>query len=189
MECAVAHKPKLGLDRSLESTHDPSIQNIQNKDSEILMDNGITIQRTSEKTERTLPIKSSTFTRKESMLRWNFRLDLREMATPSARWIPGILAFGILLGSGLIDSNISNLGLAALALSPAMISALVRPAVIDRLNQREMGGIWSVAKQGSLSFEITIASMSIVPVILGVIGIIIFGVLFIRTEGSKKKVN
>ena len=155
------------------STHDPIIQNIQDKDSEILLNNGITIERTNHNTQITLPIKSSSFSRKESMLKWNFRLDLREMATPSARWIPGILAFGILLGSGLIDSDISNLGLAALALAPAMISALVRPAVIDRLNHREMGGMWSVAKQGSLSFEITIASMSFIPVILGVIGIFV----------------
>ena len=155
------------------STHDPIIQNILSKDSEIVMKNGINIQITTNNSDCILPIKSSKFTRKESMLRWNFRLDLREMATPSARWVPGILAFGILLGSGLIDSNISNLGLGALALSPAMISALIRPAVIDRLNQREMGGVWSVAKQGSLSFDITIASISIVPVILAVIGIFV----------------
>ena len=155
------------------STHDPIIQNILSKDSEIVMQNGINIQRTTNNSDCSLPIKSSKFTRKESMLRWNFRLDLREMATPSARWVPGILAFGILLGSGLIDSNISNLGLGALALSPAMISALIRPAVIDRLNQREMGGLWSVAKQGSLSFDITIASISVVPVILAMIGIFV----------------
>ena len=64
-------------------------------------------------------------------------------------------------------------GLAALALAPAMISALVRPALIERLNQKEMGGIWSVTKQGSIGFEVAIASMSIVPVILGLIGLLV----------------
>ena len=154
------------------STHDPLIQSIQ-EESETTMHNEVIIQRTMPSEEGILPIKSSIITRKESMLKWNFRLDLREMATPSARWIPGILAFGILLGSGLMDAEISNLGLAALALAPAMISALVRPAVIDRLNPREMGGVWSVAKQGSLGFEVAIASMSIVPVLLGLIGLLI----------------
>ena len=155
------------------STHDSTIQSIQKKGFETVVHNEVSIKKSVLRGDGNLPIRSSIYSKKESMLKWNFRLDLREMATPSARWIPGILAFGILLGSGLIDDNVSNLGLAALALSPAMISALVRPAVIDRLNHREMGGIWSVAKQGSIGFETTIASMSVVPVILALIGILV----------------
>ncbi len=73
----------------------------------------------------------------------------------------------------MIDAEIPHLGLAALALSPAMISALVRPALIDRLEHREMGSIWSVAKQGSLGLEVTISSMSIVPFLLGLIGLLV----------------
>lgn len=155
------------------STHDPSIQSILENATDTITHNEIEIKRSKQNGVGKLPIKSSNIVRKESMIKWNFRLDLREMATPSARWIPGILAFGILLGSELIDAEIPNLGLAALALAPAMISALVRPALIERLNQKEMGGIWSVTKQGSIGFEVAIASMSIVPVILGLIGLLV----------------
>ena len=155
------------------ATHDPIIESLQDKDSETIIHGDIRIQRSTSIGIQQRPIRQSTVERNASILRWNFRLDIREMATPSARWIPGLIAFGILLGSGLIDANIPNLGLAALALSPAMISAMVRPALIDRLDEREMGSIWKVSKQGLLGFEVTIASMSLVPFILGLIGLLV----------------
>ncbi len=155
------------------ATHDPSIKSLQKDDCETIIHGDITIQKSRVDETENRPIRESNIERKASILRWNFRLDLREMATPSARWIPGLLAFGILLGSGLIDAEIPHLGLAALALSPAMISALVRPALIDRLEHREMGSIWSVAKQGSLGLEVTISSMSVVPFLLGLIGLLV----------------
>ena len=155
------------------ATHDPIIQSLQIDDSENIIHGDITIQKSKMDESENRPIRESNIERKASILRWNFRLDMREMATPSARWIPGLLAFGILLGSGLIDAEIPHLGLAALALSPAMISAMVRPALIDRLEHREMGSIWSVAKQGSLGLEVTISSMRVVPFLLGLIGLLV----------------
>ena len=155
------------------ATHDPIIQSLHKDECETIIHGDIIIQKSRQDETENRPIRESNIERKASILRWNFRLDIREMATPSARWIPGLLAFGILLGSGLIDAEIPHLGLAALALSPAMISALVRPALIDRLEHREMGSIWSVAKQGSLGLEVTISSMSMVPFLLGLIGLLV----------------
>ena len=43
------------------STHDPIIQNIQDKDSEILFDNGITIERTNHSTQITLRLNPHRF--------------------------------------------------------------------------------------------------------------------------------
>jgi ABC-type multidrug transport system ATPase subunit len=155
------------------ATHHSIIESINDEFTETITHGDFQIQRSKQNEASNLPIRSSKVVRKASMLRWNFRLDLREMATPSARWIPGLLAFGILLGSGLIDAEIPNLGLAALALSPAMISALIRPALVDRLDFREMGGVWSVSKQGALGFEVAMASLSIVPAILGLVGLLV----------------
>ena len=108
------------------------------------------------------------------MFGWNLRLDMRELSTPAARWLPGLIAFGILIGSGLEQAEIPFLGKAALALSPAMISAMIRPSLMDRLSDREMGSLWSTSLQGSLPFHVTFSSLSIVPVILAAIGLLMF---------------
>ncbi|DAC25132.1 MAG TPA: ATP-binding cassette domain-containing protein [Candidatus Thalassarchaeaceae archaeon] len=156
------------------ATHDPRLISAS-EEAEKVDANGMEILRSERNhTELTARICKASNTYPGGMFRWNLRLDLRELSTPAARWLPGLIAFGILIGAGLEQADIPFLGKAALALSPAMISAMIRPSLMDRLSDREMGSIWATSLQGSLPFHVTFASMSVVPAILAIIGLVMF---------------
>tara|TARA_X000001036_G_scaffold67160_2_gene57987 strand:- start:7540 stop:8451 length:912 start_codon:yes stop_codon:yes gene_type:complete len=156
------------------ATHDPRLISAA-EETERVDANGMEILRSERNhTELTARMCEASNTYSGGMFRWNLRLDLREFSTPAARWLPGLIAFGILIGAGLEQADIPFLGKAALALSPAMISAMIRPSLMDRLSDREMGSIWATSLQGGLPFHVSFASMSVVPVILATIGIVMF---------------
>ena len=156
------------------ATHDPRLIAAA-EETERLDTNGMEILRSKRNNlEFNSRIRKASSIYPGGMFGWNLRLDMRELSTPAARWLPGLIAFGILIGSGLEQAEIPFLGKAALALSPAMISAMIRPSLMDRLSDREMGSVWSTSLQGSLPFHVTFSSLSIVPVILAAIGLLMF---------------
>ncbi len=156
------------------STHDPRLITTTGE-TERVETNGMEILRNKRNhTELASRMCEASNIYPGGMFAWNLRLDLREFSTPSARWLPGLIAFGILIGSGLNQANIPFLGKAALALSPAMISAMIRPSLMDRLSDREMGSVWATSLQGGLPFHVTFASMSTIPVILAIVGLLMF---------------
>ncbi len=108
------------------------------------------------------------------MLGWNARLDLRTLSTPAARWVPGLLGLAIFAGLGLDSATMSMESAAGLSLAPALIAALLRPSLADRLDPREMGAFWAAAHQQRTGFQIVVASASVSPAMIAMIGWLMF---------------
>ena len=87
------------------STHDPRLITTT-EETERVETNGMEILRNKRNhTELASRMCEASNIYPGGMFAWNLRLDLREFSTPSARWLPGLIAFGILIGSCLLYTS------------------------------------------------------------------------------------
>jgi len=115
-----------------------------------------------------------TQSNRANMFLWNAKLDMRTLSTPIARIVPALLAMALYSGLGIEPSGMNRDILIGLVLAPALIAALVRPSLSERLSINESGAHFFAAFQQRTPFQILIACAAISPALITMVFWIIF---------------
>jgi ABC-type multidrug transport system ATPase subunit len=106
--------------------------------------------------------------KRANMLFWNAKLDMRTLSTPIARIVPALLAMALYQGLKIETSGINADFLIGLILAPALIAALVRPSLSERLSFEESGVHFFAAFQQRTAFQILLACSVISPAVIAI---------------------
>lgn len=159
------------------ATHDESLSNLATRritvsDSNITEDKVEKSENGDDLKVKNLPIsKVDTYALKPQG-KWTSTLEKRTRISAINRAVSGLIALVVIVGMlSQIEPPANNSWLALLALTPALISALVRPGYLNHLSDSRAGDWWNAQLGKPLQMSFRIENQFYIPFLLALLSI------------------